>query len=291
MADSLLLEKAKAFSALSRFYSGDDKTAWSLLENIDADYSLPFASYAKCVAHSDGDEERFNEILRDVRSAFERTRIPFSVIPYSSDSSDVHFLYLAGNEEIIEGRKLVFLGSVMPSLQGRKDTAEAVMEAVKKGYTITAPFDSGLGPYALSVALKEGGKVCAVLSNELSLCPNENLLKLMEGVYKNGLLLSQFPPSTKREKWHVVLRNRFLSSFGDAFFLAEEKDGGPGWAVFDQALKNGKKCGISSKCIANPVFSFAYERYRNGALEIKKPRDINLLFVSSSTRRKKSVNP
>lgn len=281
MGGDLTLEKAQAFTALSSFFSDDDK-AWSLLESLECDFSLPFASYTKLFT---AEEERFNGLLCDVRSSFQRTRIPFEVIAYSSDLSNVHFLYLAGKKEIIDAKKLVFLGAVMPSLQGRKDTAEAVIEAVKKGYTITAPFDSGLGPYALSVALNEGGNVCAVLSSPLTMCPNEKLLSLMEDVYKSGLLLTQFSPYTKREKWHVVLRNRFLSTFGDAFFLAEEKNGGPGWAVFDPALRSGKRCGISSACISNPNFTFALERYREGAIEIKKPRDINLLFAAGRKRR------
>lgn len=283
MEGDFTLEKSMAYNTLSAYYGGDGDKAWTIMESLECDFSLPFASYMRLFTSTEEEEERFNALWRDVREAYNRVKIPYTVIPY--ESSSVHYLYLSGKKEVLEGKKLVFLGAVMPSLQGRKDTAEAVIEAVKKGYTVTAPFDSGLGPYALSVALKEGGNVCAVLSNAITMCPNENLLKLMEEVYKNGLLLTQFSPYTKREKWHVVLRNRFLSSFGDAFFLAEEKDGGPGWAVFDPALKSGKRCGISAKCISNPNFTFAQDRYKEGAVEIKKPRDINLLFAQSRKKR------
>jgi len=286
--DKLLREKAVAFTALSAFYGGDEEKAWNVLSALDADYSVPFASYTREFTQSAEEEGAFNALWRDVRSSFDSARIPFSVIEYSSPSSDVHFLYLAGRSGLLEGRKLCFLGAVMPSLQGRQDTALCVLEAVKRGYTVTAPFDSGLGPYALSVALKEGGNVCAVLSSSLTKCPNENLLSLMEAVYEKGLLVTQFSPYTKREKWHVVLRNRFLSSFADSFYMAEEKDGGPGWAVFDAALKNGRKCALSSSAADNPNFTWCRMRTEGGASVIRKPSQIKSLFPSQPGKRKAS---
>lgn len=290
MDDKLLREKAAAFTALSAFYGGDEKKAWHVLTAVDADYSVPFASYTREFTQNSEDEGVFNALWRDVRSSFDSSRIPFSVMEYSSPLSDVHFLYLAGRREILEGRKLCFLGAVMPSLQGRKDTALCVLEAVKTGCTVTAPFDSGLGPYALSVALKEGGNVCAVLSSSLTKCPNENLLSLMEAVYEKGLLVTQFSPYTKREKWHVVLRNRFLSSFADSFYMAEEKDGGPGWAVFDAALKNGRKCALSSSASGNPNFTWCRMRAESGAAVIKRPSQIKSLFPAEP-RKRKTVQP
>ena len=281
-------EKAVAFSALTLYYDGDGEKAWNTLEGLNADFSLSFASYTREFAPTVEEEARFNSIWRDVRSSFSDSRIPFTVVPYSEDGNPVHFLYLAGRTELIEARKLVFLGSVMPSLQGRKDTALAVMEAVKNGYSVLAPFEPGLGPYALSVALREGGNAVAVLSSELSKCPSENLLPLMEEIYKRGLLVSQFPPCVKREKWHVVLRNRFLSSFGDAFYMAEEKDGGPGWAVFDAALKKGKKCAISSSAVENPNFSWCSDRVSKGAVALRKPREIKSLFTVPRKRKPKT---
>ena len=285
MDDKSMREKAVAFSALTLYYDGDGEKAWNTLESLNADFSLSFASYTREFAPTAEEEAKFNSIWRDVRSSFSDSKIPFTVAEYSEEGNPVHFLYLAGKAELIESRKLVFLGSVMPSLQGRKDTALAVMEAVKNGYCILAPFEPGLGPYALSVALKEGGNAVAVLSSELSKCPSENLLPLMEEIYKRGLLVSQFPPCVKREKWHVVLRNRFLSSFGDVFYMAEEKDGGPGWAVFDAALKNGRKCALAHSAVENPNFSWCSDRVGKGAVVIRKPREIKSLFTVPRKRR------
>lgn len=275
---------AIVYTTLRTFYSGDGEKAWKEMEERDIDYSIPFASYLGEFASSE-EKEHLNAVWCDVRRSFDSVRIPYEIIPYSDPVSDVHFIYTAGRRELIEKKKLVYTGAVMPSLQARKDTALSVMEAVKNDYTVVAPFEGGIGPYALSVALKEGGSLCAVLPCFISKCPNENLLSLMEGIYDSGLLLSPFSPYTKSEKWHVVLRNRFLASFGDGFYLPEEKNGGPGWAVFDQAFKNGKRCAVSSSSLSNPNFSWCRERSEMGALEIKKPRDIKLLFTTPRKRK------
>lgn len=286
MDDRDLREKAAAYTSLVTFF-GDEEKAWKTIESLEADYSHSFASYTREFALTGEEENRFNSIWRETREAFINSKVPYAIKPCSGYPG-IRYLYLLGKDEFLEEKKLVFLGSVMPSLQGRKDTALAVMEAVRNGYVVTAPLDNGLGAYALAVALREGGKVCGVLPSELSKCPSENLLGLMEGIYEKGLLLSQFAPSTKREKWHVVLRNRFLSSFGDAFYMAEEKNGGPGWAVFDQALKNGKKCGLGSNAVRNPNFSWFPDRLEKGAVEIKKAKDIKQLFPSVRRRKVKA---
>ncbi len=287
MDDRLLREKAVAYEALVSYYGGDGEKAWKTLSLLDADYSVPFASYTRDITSSPEEEARFNEIWRLVRASFDQSKIDFRITGYSSE--DVHFLYLAGKTELLTTRKLVFLGAVMPSLQGRSDTARTVIEAVKCGYTIAAPFDSGLGPYALSVALGENGNTIAVLPSSLSKCPNGNLLLLMERIYEKGLLLSQFSPAVKYEKWHVVLRNRFLASFGDAFYMAEEKDGGPGWAVFDSALANGKKCFLSSGIISNPNYGWCRNRLERGALELRRKSEIRTIFSSPGRRREKKT--
>ncbi len=284
MNESQIKEKAIAYEALLAFFS-DEKKAWEVLESLNIDYSSSFASYTREFTSSMEEEARFNSIWRNIRSSFLSSKIEFSVI---NNPGDVHFLYYTGNKDILTNPKLTFLGSVMPSLQARQDTALVVIEAIKNGYTIMAPFESGLGPYALSVAIKMGGNVVAVLSSELSKCPNEALLPLMEKIYDKGMLLTQFAPSVKREKWHVVLRNRFLSSFSDGFYFAEEKDGGPSWSIIDGALKSGKRVAIASSAILNPNYTWCRDRLDKGAFSIKKTSEIKKLFASKTKKKETS---
>lgn len=298
MSSTSVREKAIAYEALYLFFKEDEKKAWSVLSSLKTDFSDNFASYAKEFLEDPLEQERFAEIWRKVRDDFASEKIPFVVLeegdplfPAVPSTELVHFLYVAGNLSALGSKKLVFLGTGMPSLQARSDTAEAVMEAVKENCTILAPFDMGLPAYALSLALKEGGKAVAFLPNGISKCPNEGLLELMGQVYEKGLLVTQFSPAQKSEKWHVVLRNRFLGGFADACFLAEEKDGGPSWPIFDGAMEKGKPTMIPASIGDNPNYGWCHNRLEKGSLPYTKPRDIRRLFPAvAAPKREKFVD-
>ncbi|MGN1190565.1 MAG: DNA-processing protein DprA [Candidatus Ornithospirochaeta sp.] len=292
MSIPAIKEKAIAYEALSLFFKGDRDKAWSVLTSLNADFSSPFASYTREFTSSFQEEAEFNEIWRKTRDAFSNERIPFSVIDEEDERvkgsmAPVHFLYTAGAREIGKEKRLVILGSPLPSLQAKSDIFDAVSLAAEKGWAVVAPFDSGSGAYTLQSALKLGALPVAVLSSGISKCPSESLLELMEQVYSKGILITQASPSVKYEKWHVVLRNRFLSSFGDGFFLVEEKNGGPSWAIFDSALEKGKKTSISFSAATNPNFTWCGERLKDDVVPYKKPKDLLKLFGEEKTPRKR----
>ena len=291
MLQPAIKEKAIAFESLSAFFKGDRDKAWTVLSSLDADFSSPFALYTREFTSSFQEESEFNNIWRNTRDAFNKERIPFTVIDENDervkDISPVHFLYSAGGKELGKEKRLVILGSPLPSLQAKSDIFDAVSFASSRAWAIVAPFDSGSGAYALQSALKLGALPIAVLSSGISKCPSESMLELMEQVYSKGVLITQSAPSLKYEKWHVVLRNRFLASFGDAFLLVEEKDGGPSWAIFDPAIEKGKKAAISFSAASNPNYSWCGERLKGDVVPYKKPKDLLKLFGEEKTQPKK----
>lgn len=286
-------EEAEAYLTLLSFFNGDEEKAWIEYQRVKKEDIPFFVSYAKKITSSDTEENRFTQIWREVRDSFENEKIPFTVIgenseyfPFNSEQTNVHFLYCGGKIELLKKKKIVVLGSSMPSLKAKEDALLAVDEIIKSGAVLLSPLDNGIGAFALSVAIKRGGDAIAMLSSSLSKCPNEALLPLMGEIYEKGLLLTQFPPLVKREKWHVVLRNRFLSSLGDGFFLTEEKNGGPSWPIFDKAMEEGKRCMVPYSLLDNPNYSWFKKRVECGALVYKKPKDIKKLIGSEKEKKK-----
>lgn len=277
MSEDAVKAKAIAFEALLKFYSGDRDKAWRVLSSLSADFSLPFASYTREFTSSPEEEREFNEIWRSVRDGFMAERVPFRVEEYSYPG-DEHFIYVAGKERIGDEKRLVILGSPLPSLKAKDDIFNCVSFASSQGWAVIAPFDSGSGSYALSCALKLGAKAIAVLSSSVTKCPSESMLDLMGKTFENGTLISVSSPVVKFEKWHVVRRNRFISSFGDGFFLSEEKDGGPSWPIFDSAVEKGKKVMIPLSLGENPNYRWCRDRLEKGAYLYSKPKDLLKLF-------------
>ncbi len=278
-------EEAKCFEALVQL-SGDTKKAWKLMMdlNIDGSVSLPF--YGNAIYAAIGkDNNEISQTYKAVSEAFDSERIDYSIIPstsplfpYNKSTEPVYYLYSAGNTELLTKRMVTCIGSPLPSLQGKSDMAKAVAAIVELDGAVIAPLDSGLGAFALSVALKEGGAAIGVLSTSISKCPSQNLIELMSALYENGLLISQFAPSVKSQKWHIVLRNRFLAGISESVYLAEDKNGGPSWSIFDSAKELGARTMISHSLVENPNCKWAYDRVKNGSLIEKTPVDIKKLL-------------
>lgn len=289
-------EEAKSFETLTAALSGDRDLAYGILKSSEFDLSMPFPALSEEISKKAGaDRESLDTIWRGVREAFDKERVDYKIIPDSKPlfpetlkSEPVHYLYGAGNIDLLSSYKVAFLGVGIPSLQGKEDTAKAVEAAVDSGTVIIAPFDLGTPSFALSRALKLGGSVIAVLSSFVSKCPNENLIELMGEIYDKGLLLSEFSPYQKREKWHVVYRNKTIAKIADAAFLSEEKDGGPSWAIFDGIMKKGAPVGISKAASENPNYKWCRMRIDEGAFGIAKCDNIKKLLPREK-RKKKEV--
>ncbi len=289
-------EEAKSFETLTAALSGDRDLAYGVLKSSGMDFSMPFPSLSEEISKRVGmDRDSLDTLWRSVREAFDKERVDYKIIPDTNPLfpeslrfEPVHYLYGAGNIDLLNSYKVAFLGVGLSSLQGKEDTARAVEAAVNSGAVVIAPFDVGTPSFALSRALKLGGSVIAVLSSFVSKCPNENLIELMGEVYDKGLLLSEFSPFQKREKWHVVYRNKTISKIADAAFLSEEKDGGPSWAIFDGVMKKGAPVGISKAAAENPNYKWCKMRIQEGAIEIAKCDNIKKLLPREK-RKKREV--
>ncbi len=290
-----IAEEAKAYETLTAALSGDRDLAYSTLKASGADLSSPFPSYSDTISHITGlTRESLDSIWRDVREAFDRERIDYSIIPDTSSlfpeslkTEPVHYLYALGDTQLLSKYKVAFLGTGMPSLQGKEDTLKAVRCASLNPRTaVIAPLDTGTSAFALSASLKSGCPAIAVLSSFVSKCPSEQLMELMGEIYKRGLIISEFSPSQKREKWHVVYRNKTIAGIADAAFLSEEKDGGPSWAIFDGIQKKGSPVAISKAASRNPNYKWCLDRTQKGAFEIPKCDNIKKILPSQRKRNK-----
>lgn len=275
------VEEAKCFETLASLL-GNEKKAIRLISDIGFDGKTPLPYYANVIYAATGkSNDEICSVYKSVSEAFDSERIDYSVLshinpmfPLNKSIEPVYYLYAAGKKELLLKKRATCIGSPMPSIQGKSDMAAAVEKIIDSGAVVMSPLDSGLGAFALSLALSKGGGAIGVLSGPISKCPNHSLVELMGSLYENGLLLSQFAPSVKSQKWHVVLRNRFIGGISDSVYLPEDKDGGPSWAIFDSAFEHGAKTMIAKALVENPNQRWARERVSKGALIERTPRDI-----------------
>ena len=242
------------------------------------------------------DSYLISETYYRIRNSFSSYRFDFSIIsetdpiwPKALINSDVHFLYLVGNKDLLSTNKVALRGLRVPSDDGKNNAVNAVHELLNAGATLVTTLDVGLDHFSASYALSNGVPTILVLSSPLHVAVPESGKELMVKIANsNGLLVTQFAPSAKTEKWYAVLRNRLLSSIADHFVLIEEKDGGPLFAQAESFIEQKGRVLVYDSFISNPIYTYAQRLSQNPKItQLKRKGDLKRAILPPKKREKK----
>ena len=81
----------------------------------------------------------------------------------------------------------------------------------------------------------------AVVANSLDIRYPAVNRHIIEGIEKEGLLLSQFPVTTKAAPWSFVVRNELVVALGDILIVTEADENSGSMRSVEFALKMGKE--------------------------------------------------
>src|SRR6185437_10321035 len=103
----------------------------------------------------------------------------------------------------------------------------------------------GLAKGADTIAHKRtieiGGKTIAVLGGGFfHLYPSENI-GLAEKIKQEHLLISEYPPIWRPEKWHFPMRNRIISGLAKGTVVLQAKKRSGSLITADYALEEGRE--------------------------------------------------
>ncbi|RAK23357.1 DNA processing protein [Anoxybacillus vitaminiphilus] len=151
-------------------------------------------------------------------------------------------LYAKGNVEWMNVHKLIsVVGTRTPTSEGLQAVQSLVWPLVKKGWMIVSGLASGIDTAAHQAAIQYGGKTIAVIAGGLSHIYPKTNLALANEIMKNHLLISEYPPHIKPQKWQFPLRNRIISglSLGTVVIQANERSGS--LITAQMALEQGRE--------------------------------------------------
>jgi len=148
-------------------------------------------------------------------------------------------LFYKGNLALLHRPKVSIVGTRKPSNYTRQFTYSLAKALAKRGVCIVS--GAAMGVDAIAHAGAGEGNTIAVVTNGLDIrypVINKNLI---EGIEKQGLLLSQFNDGFRATSWSFVVRNELVVALGDILIVTEaEVDSGSMRSV-EYALKMGKK--------------------------------------------------
>ncbi|MFJ7933127.1 DNA-processing protein DprA [Sporosarcina sp. NPDC096371] len=173
------------------------------------------------------------------------TPIPFSN-PYYPDKLRVLIdppavLYTKGDQRLlIEPIKIAIIGSRKATAYSERAMSLIVPPLVQNEIVIVSGLAKGADTIAHKSAIEFGGKTIAVLGHGLfHLYPKENQ-GLAKEMAKNQLLLTEYPPYVKPERWTFPMRNRIISGLSDAVVITESADKSGTMSTVEHALDHGK---------------------------------------------------
>ncbi len=211
----------------------------------------------------------------DYPKAFNDIECPPMVIYYKGDIS----LF---NEElfaIVGGRK-----SLTSSLAVAKNYTEEIIDA---GFVPVTGIAEGVDAKVLSTALEKNGKAISVVAGGLDHIYPANHAELVDKIAENGLVISEYPPSTVPKPFNFPVRNRLISALARGVLVVSAGLKSGTMYTAGYAVEYSKDLFAVPYGVGVPSGAGCNELIKKGALLTDTPQDI-LDFYGK--KKEKKVN-
>lgn len=185
------------------------------------------------------------------------------------------FLYVRGRLELLQERKTVALIGSRQASDKAKENTERVAEALGRyGITVVSGLAKGIDVTAHKSALDKNYNTIAVIGTNLNqYYPPENKEVQLE-IEKRGLVVSQFSPATKTERWFFPLRNGVMSGMSLATVIMEAGEKSGALKQADFAIKQGRQVLIPVKELEMSTITWPKRYVEKGAKTVATPKEI-----------------
>ena len=192
------------------------------------------------------------------------------------------FLYVRGNKSLLnEERTVALVGSRQASEHAKNSTRQIATRLGDNGITIVSGLAKGIDVAAHCAALEQGYNTISVIGTNLNqYYPAENS-GVQREIEKKGLVISQFSPATKTQRWFFPLRNGVMSGISLATVIMEAGETSGALKQADYALKQGREVLIPQSAMQMKNISWPAKYVKRGAKVVNNTKDI-LRFLSES---------
>ena len=196
------------------------------------------------------------------------------------------FLYVRGKKALLfEKRTVALVGSRQASNTAKDNTRRLTVELGENGIVIVSGLARGIDVTAHRTALEKGYNTIAVIGTNLNqYYPAENK-QVQLTIEKKGLVVSQFSPANKTQRWFFPLRNGVMSGLSLATVIMEAGETSGALKQADFALKQGREVLIPRSSLEIESISWPAKYVRKGAKVVESPRDVREKLAESNIFR------
>ena len=185
------------------------------------------------------------------------------------------FLYLRGDSSLLhDSRTIALVGSRNASERGLDNTRRVAATLGRNGIIVVSGLAKGIDAAAHRAALANGFRTIAVIGTNLNqYYPNENR-ELQIEIEKKGLVISQFSPALRTERWFFPLRNGVMSGLSRATVIMEAGETSGALTQAKYATKQKRLVLIPQNAFLNPAISWPRMLVDKGAVVVRTPQEI-----------------
>lgn len=149
-------------------------------------------------------------------------------------------LYVKGNKTLLHKPIIAIVGSRQATAYTAYALRQFVPPIVQKGYVIVSGVAKGADRMAHEEAIASGGSTIGVLGHGYNYCYPKQNEKLMEELAKNHLLVTEYPPFQRPQRWTFPKRNRIIAGVSESVIVTEAEKKSGTMSTVDYALDHGR---------------------------------------------------
>ncbi|WP_309087071.1 DNA-processing protein DprA [Domibacillus sp.] len=184
-------------------------------------------------------------------------------------------LFAMGETALLSSRNMLAVVGARDGNEYGKQVLQMLVPAlVKRNITIVSGLAKGIDAFSHEAALQAGGKTIAVIAGGFShLYPKENKL-LAHHISRQGLILSEYAPNRKPEKWQFPARNRIISGLSKGVLVVQAAKKSGSLITASYALEQGIDVFAVPGPITHPLSEGVHALIADGAKIVHAADDI-----------------
>lgn len=165
-------------------------------------------------------------------------------------------LFYAGDASLLRQPCVAVVGSRKVSEDGAKRARKLARELVAHGVVVVSGLAEGVDAAAHTAAIEAGGRTIGVVGTPLDAVYPASHKRLQEIIYREHLLVSQFPLGSKVYPSNFPQRNKIMAAATDATVIVEASDTSGSLHQAAECARLGRWLFIAKSVVDNPSLTW-----------------------------------
>jgi DNA processing protein len=170
--------------------------------------------------------------------------------------------------------KLAVVGSRQITGYGRSAIRKVFPGLMEKGVLIVSGLAAGADAEAHEAAISLGGRTIGVIAGGLNHIYPKSNVQLAKRMMEDQLVLSEYPPDVRPDRWQSPMRNRIISGLSQGTFIIEAKSKSGSLITANYAVNEGRDVFALPGSIFSPASAGTNELIQQGAKLIANASEI-----------------